>query len=81
MRGGKSREKHMVGPRFTCPIYESIFVKPSGARSVGQRSATFPSPSASVDLVTFVRGSAGGSCGFCHTFPEPEAEEELAPSG
>ena len=61
-------------------IYESIFIKPSGARNVGQRSATFPSPSASVDLVTFVRVLACGSCGCCHTFPEPEAEEELAPS-
>jgi hypothetical protein len=57
-------------------IYESDFVKPSGARNVGQNSATFPSPSASVDLVRFVRVPWFGLRGFCHTFPEPEAEGE-----
>ena len=54
-------------------VLSSLVVQETGSRGC----CTFPSPSASVDLVRFVRLSGGNGCGDCCTFPEPEVEGEI----
>ena len=61
----------MVFPSMKA-VLSSLVVQETGSRGC----CTFPSPSASVDVVRFVRFS-GRLGGVCCTFPEPEAEGEI----